>query len=153
MWVTTFTSLLGSEFVDNYPGVFDDLHDLDNSLKYLLLGLPRWFPLESLAKANLARHRLDNAIDSIHKALDMTAINRQPDQPWRELHDVSQEIKARCAIFEQLHLPPAVRGPLYVCILRISLPFQSLLRYSAWASQNLRADNELDDSDLQFLWA
>ena len=79
---STLPSLLGSEFLDVYPGILDDLRDLDDSLKYLLLGLPRWFPLPSLAKANIARHRLDNAIDSFHEALDKSANGDEVVLPW-----------------------------------------------------------------------
>lgn len=109
---TTLPSLLGTEFLDVYPGVFDDLRDLDDSLKYLLLGLPRWFPIPSLVRANVARRRLDNAIDSFHKALDKAAIGSKLDPPWYDMSDVSQEMKARCTIWRKHDLPPAVKGPL-----------------------------------------
>lgn len=105
-------SLLGSEFLDEYPGIFNDLRKLDSSMKYLLLGLPRWFPIESLASANIARHRLDNSIDSFHRALDNVVAGGKPDLPWREMSDVSQEMKARCALWRKHDLPPAVKGPL-----------------------------------------
>lgn len=108
----TFPSLLGSDFLDVYPGVFEDLYDVDSSLKYLLVGLPRWSPIQSLAKANIARHRLDNAIDSFHKALDKAALGDIPGPPWRDLSDVSQVMKTRSAIWRKHNLPPAVRGPL-----------------------------------------
>ena len=108
----TFPSLLGSEFLDVYPGMFEDLYEVDSSLKYLLVGLPRWFPIQSMAKANIARHRLDNAIDSFHKALDKAAVGEMPGPPWRDLGDVSQVVKTRSAIWRKHNLPPAVRGPL-----------------------------------------
>lgn len=107
-----FSPLLGSEFLDAYPGISDDLHDLDNSLRYLLLGLPRWFPLQSLAQANMARHRLDNAIDSFHNALDKTALGSEPNSPWHDMSDVSEGMQARCATWRKYDLPPAVKGPL-----------------------------------------
>ncbi|KAL8790876.1 MAG: hypothetical protein Q9195_006148 [Heterodermia aff. obscurata] len=116
--VTTFAghailpSLLGSEFLDAYPGTFNDLRKLDSSMKYLLLGLPRWFPMQSLASANFARHRLDNSIDSFHRALDKVAAGSKPDLPWRDMSDVSQEMKDRCALWRKHDLPPAVKGPL-----------------------------------------
>ena len=106
------TSLLGSEFLDAYPGIFNDLRKLDDSMKYLLLGLPLWFPVEPLASANSARHRLDNSIDSFHRALDKVAAGSKPDLPWRDMSDVSQEMKGRCAIWRKHDLPPAVKGPL-----------------------------------------
>ena len=109
---TTMPSLLGSEFLDIYPGIFDDLHSFNSSLKYLLLGLPRWFPLQSLAKANIARHRLDNTIDSFHRALDTTAAGDAPELPWRDLSGVSQAMKARSAVWRKYNLPPALKGPL-----------------------------------------
>ena len=111
--ITTFAghailpSLLGSEFLDAYPGIFNDLLKLDGSIKYLLLGLPRWFPI-----ASTARHRLDNSIDSFHRALDKVAAGSKPDLPWRDMSDVSQEMKGRCALWRKHGLPPAVKGPL-----------------------------------------
>ena len=108
----TFPSLIGSEFLDVYPGMFEDLDDVDSSIKYLFAGLPRWFPIQSLAKANIARHRLDDAIDSFHKALDKAAVGEMPGPPWRDLGDVSQVMKTRSAIWREHNLPPAVRGPL-----------------------------------------
>ena len=108
----TFPSLLGSEFLDVYPGVFEDLYEFDKSLKYLLVGLPRWFPIQSLAKASIARHRLDNAIDSFHRALDKAAVGEMPGPPWRDLSDVSQVMRTRSAVWRKHNLPPAVRGPL-----------------------------------------
>ena len=111
--ITTFAghailpSLLGSEFLDAYPGIFNDLLKLDGSIKYLLLGLPRWFPI-----ASTARRRLDNSIDSFHRALDKVAAGSKPDLPWRDMSDVSQEMKDRCALWRKHGLPPAVKGPL-----------------------------------------
>ena len=116
--ITTFVghailpSLLGSEFLDSYPGIFNDLRELDSSMKYLLLGLPRWFPIQPLASANIARHRLDKFIDSFHKALDKYVAGSKPDLPWRDMSDVSYEMKARCALWRKHDLPPVVKGPL-----------------------------------------
>jgi hypothetical protein len=106
------TALLGTDFMAVYPSILEDLKDLDSGMPYLLLGIPRWFPIPAMAKASTARRRLDSNIDSFHRALDKVAAGEQPEEPWRDLTDVSNLIQARNAVYRKHHLPPALKGPL-----------------------------------------
>ena len=136
-------SLLGSDFLNVYPGVIDDLRDLGSSLKFLLLGLPRWFPLKPLAKANIARHRLDKTIDSYHTALDRFADGDEPNQPWTDLSDASQCMKARSATWRGHRVSPNVKGPsdlcfLWACVLHNYLAHEPIAYHSQSARENAR---------------
>ena len=108
----TLITLLGTDFMVVYPGILEDLSNLDNGMKYLLLGIPRWFPIPSLTKASAARHRLDNAIDAFHRALDRAAVSEELEEPWRDLSDVSDLIKQRSALYRKHSAPPVLKGPL-----------------------------------------
>lgn len=114
---TTLTTLLGSDFMTVYPGVVEDLKYLDYAMRYMILGIPRCFPIPTLAKAYAARRRLDNAIDSFHRALDEVAAGEEPDELWRDLSDVSDIIKERSALYRKHSAPPVLKGPLELCLI------------------------------------
>ena len=92
-------SVVGREFLENYPDFFKDIQDLEEGFKYLIPGLPRWLPIPSLTKAHIARRRLLDAIRSLHRALDYVAASNEPNQPWRDLDDVGAILKERHAIW------------------------------------------------------
>ncbi|CAD6572719.1 MAG: Cholesterol 7-alpha-monooxygenase [Alectoria sarmentosa] len=103
-------SLVGREFLENYPEALEDIQDLDDGLKYLVLGLPRWLPIPSLSKAHIARRRLLDAIRSLHGSLDQTAAGNEPNQPWRDLSDVGAVLKGRHAIWNAYGTPRDIRA-------------------------------------------
>lgn len=106
----TLTSLVGSEFLEHYPSILDDLRDFDNGFEYLTLGAPRWFPIPSIAKAHFARQRLKNGINAFHKALDGIAAGGEPGYPWTDMGDVSAVMKERNAVWRAHGLTPGVKG-------------------------------------------
>ncbi len=106
----TTTSLTGSEFLEHYPSVLNDLWDFDNGFKYLILGFPRWFPISSLTKAHLARQTLKNGINAFHKALDRTVAGDESGFPSTDMCDVSAVMKERSAVWRAHGLPPGVKG-------------------------------------------
>ena len=92
-------SLVGRELLEHYPEILEDIRDLEEGFKYLALGLPRWLPIPSLTKAHTARRKLLDAINSLHDALDQTSAGKGPNQPWRDVSDVSAVLKRRNAIW------------------------------------------------------
>ena len=108
----TFSFLLGTEFMDAYPGVLDDCRDLDDAMKYLLIGIPSWFPIPVLTRARNARHRLNSAINSYQRALDKVTAGEEPEAPWTDLSDVSTTTRERNALYRGLKVPPGLKGPL-----------------------------------------
>lgn len=108
----TYSPLLGRDFLDIYPGIFEDLSDFDAGFRYLLLSLPRLFPIQGLLRARIARRRMEYAIDAFHRALDRDAIGEDLDQPWRDLSDVCGIMKDRSSFYRKEVTPPSVKGPL-----------------------------------------
>ena len=105
------TSLLGSDFVEQYPSFLEDLQDFDAGFKYLMVGCPRWFAIRSLMKAHLARQRLKIGINASHSALDRTAAGDEPSFPWTaDMGDVSALMTKRNAIWSAHELSPETRG-------------------------------------------
>lgn len=121
----TLPSLVGSEFMDVYPKAMDDLWEFDSGWDSLVLGLPRIFPLPSLATAHIARRNLLEAMGSFHEAIDKVSADQEPSEPWRELRDVSQIMAARSFIWRTHATPPGIKGPadlslLWVCVKPLS---------------------------------
>lgn len=104
-------SLMGTEFLEVYPAALDDLWDLDSGFKYLALGLPRWLPVPSLTKAHIARRNLLQAMDSFHRAMNQVSAGDGPHQPWTDLGDVDQIVRARSAVWQAHVTPQVVQGP------------------------------------------
>ena len=106
----TTSSLTGSEFLEHYPSMLDDLWSFDNGFKYLIIGFPCWFPIPSLTKAHLARQRLKTGFNAFHKALDQVAVGDEPEFPWRDMGDVSAVMKGRSAVWRAHRLSHGVKG-------------------------------------------
>ena len=97
----TTTSIMGFDFHDHYPWFLDDIWDLDNGFKYLLLGFPRWLPIQSLTKAHLARQRLKSEINEFHRALQVTKDEREPAYPLTAMGGVSAVMKDRSEVWRE----------------------------------------------------
>lgn len=104
-------SLVGTEFLDVYPKALDDLWDLDGGFKYLTLGLPRWFPIPSMAKAHIARRNLHQGLASFQEAIDNIAADKAAQQPWIELSDVGAIMKERSSIWRAHGTSSQVKAP------------------------------------------
>lgn len=107
----TIPTLMGSEFMELYPGVLEDTWDLGNGILYLMLGLPRWIPVRALTKAHIARARLLRSLRSFDKALHLFKTGDEPGFPWRDLSDVSQLVKDRAATWRANGVLPELYGP------------------------------------------
>ncbi|KAL9125948.1 MAG: hypothetical protein Q9217_004926 [Psora testacea] len=111
------TAILGSEFMELFPSVLEDLSTLDDGWKHLVLGFPRWMPIRSLNKAHMAHRRLQKAIKSFHKALDAHARGEEPQRPWRDLSDVSALMKERRAFCRHDNTPPRIEEPAVLALI------------------------------------
>lgn len=117
----TVSSLMGSEFLELYPGVLEDLWNLNNGSKYLLLGVPRWVPIPSLAKAHMARFNLMVGMKSFCQALERSVIGCEPDLPWRDVSDVSELMKGMNSIWQLYAAPLDVKVPCDLSLLSMSV--------------------------------
>ena len=88
-------SIMGSNFVTNFPNIFEELWTFDSGFLFLGAGLPRWFPILRLTRAHIARKKLLEAIYSFHDALEKEHAGKDPGPDWRDLDDVSPLVRAR----------------------------------------------------------
>lgn len=106
----TVSSLMGSELMDLYPSVLEDIWNLNSGFKYLLLGVPRWVPIPSLTRAHKARFNLLVGMKAFHQALDLLATGSEPGLPWRDMSDVSEFMKGKNSIWQFCGAPPDLKA-------------------------------------------
>ncbi|MCJ1260215.1 hypothetical protein MMC22_000074 [Lobaria immixta] len=107
----TVSTLMGSDLMELYPRVLEDIWDLNNGFKYLLLGVPRWIPIPSLTRAHIARFNLLIGMKAFHQAIDRLATGSELDLPWRDVSDVSELMKETSSIWRFYAAPPDVKAP------------------------------------------
>ncbi|KAK3673650.1 hypothetical protein LTR78_006555 [Recurvomyces mirabilis] len=97
----TNPSLVGSDFLANYPDFFEDIWTLDKGILMLATGLPRWFPVPALTRAHIARQRILAAVDTFHVMLDKHMEGEKPDSKWSSLDDVGSLVMARMSVYRK----------------------------------------------------
>lgn len=117
----TVSSLMGSELINLYPGVLEDIWNLNSGFKYLLLGVPRWVPIPSLTRAHMARFNLLIGMEAFHQALDRLATGNEPDLPWRDVSDVSELMKGTNHVWQSYATPADVKAPCSLSLLSTSV--------------------------------
>lgn len=117
----TVSSLMGSELMHLYPGVLEDIWNLNNGFKYLLLGVPRWVPIPPLNRARTARFNLLIGMKDFYQALDRSATGSEPDLPWRDVSDVSELMKGMNSIWQSNAAPLDVKAPCNLSLLSTSV--------------------------------
>lgn len=98
---TANPSLIGTNFLNNFPNFFEDLWTLDRGFLYLATGLPRWVPIPALTRAHIARHKLLAATEAFHDAMEKEANGEDPGPEWQDLDDVGALIKARVPVYRK----------------------------------------------------
>ena len=101
-------SIMGSNFLDNYPNIFDEVWTLDYGILMLAAGLPRWVPIPSLTRAHIARKRIIDALSVFHIAMQKHRRGEDPGPEWRDLDDVGNLVKARMDVYEKYDF--SIRG-------------------------------------------
>jgi len=98
---TANPSIMGSDFLANFPNFFDDLWMLDRGFLLLATGLPRWIPIPSLTRAHIARKHLIEMLSTFHEAMEKEANGEDPGPKWRSLDDVGTLVKARMTAYRK----------------------------------------------------
>lgn len=94
-------TIMGSDFLTNFPHFFDNLWTLDRGFLFLSTGLPRWLPIPILTRAHIARKRIIQDISTFHIALDKQANGEDPGVSWRNLDDVGALVRARMEVYRK----------------------------------------------------
>lgn len=98
---TANPTIMGSDFLANFPDFFDGIWSLDSGFLLLAAGLPRWLPIPSLTRAHLAKRRLMDEITLFHEALEKDANGEDPGPKWTGLDDVGSLVKARIPVYRK----------------------------------------------------
>ena len=101
--------LLGSDFLELYPALCDDLYDLDKAFRWMILGIPRWVPLLGLLAAHIARRRLESGLRGFHRALDKATKGEGPDAGWTDIEDISNIMRSRSKSLHEQNVAEEVR--------------------------------------------
>lgn len=99
-WIAN-PSLLGSDFLENFPEFFDDLWTMDRAFLFMAAGLPRWAPIPSVTRAHIAHKRNLERIDTWHEAMEKHWNGEDPGPKFSSLDDVSALEKARMPIYRK----------------------------------------------------
>lgn len=98
---TAQPTLLGSDFLHNFPESYEQLWELDRGFLLLALGMPRWLPIPMLTRAHIARRRLLQSLCAFHEAMERNASDQDPGVDWCNLHDVGTFVQVRTKIFRK----------------------------------------------------
>ena len=94
-------SLMGSNFLANYPDFFDDIWTVDRGFLLLAAGLPQWLPIPVITRAHIARKNILEKVTAFHEAMDKEANGQDPGPDWRDLEDVGPVTKARMLVYRK----------------------------------------------------
>lgn len=101
---TAIPTLMGSEFLVNFPDFPTSLWTLDAGFILLATGLPRWLPIPLLTRAHIAKKRNLDWITQFEKALEKQANGQDPGTEWRNIGeegDVGSLVMARLEVYRK----------------------------------------------------
>lgn len=98
---TANPTIMGSDFLTNFPNFFDHIWTLDRGFLLLATGLPRWLPIPVLTRAHIARKKIIENVSVFHEALEKDANGQDPGVDWRNLDDVGTLVRARLEVYRK----------------------------------------------------
>lgn len=107
---STSPSMMGSNFLENFPDFFDEIWTLDRGFSLLATGLPRWLPIPALLGAHIAKRKSLNMLWAFHEALEKEAEGNDPGAEWQGLEDVGVLVKARLLVYRKYGFSIAARA-------------------------------------------
>lgn len=93
-------SIMGTDFLENFPDFFEDIWKVDRGFLLLAAGLPRWTPLPIVSQAHHARRRILDALEVFHENFDKHLKGEEVGSKWSSLDDVGAMLKARAKVFQ-----------------------------------------------------
>jgi len=109
-------ALVGSDFMHNYSGYWQELWTMDKAFMYLATGLPRWFPLPVLTRGHIALRNMMRAMTSLEVALQKQENGEDPGSDWANLEDVSAVVKNRQDIYRRYGFSMKARASFEVAL-------------------------------------
>jgi len=100
--LTANPSLFGSDFVTNFPDIWDDLWAFDAGFMALAMNLPGWVPWPALRRARAARSRMLARLREFETALDQHGAGTYPGARWSDVADVGPLLQGRLVVYRKL---------------------------------------------------
>ncbi|KUJ18102.1 cytochrome P450 [Mollisia scopiformis] len=94
------TVLMGKAFLDNNPGIMQDLWTFDSGFNALLTGVP--VITRGLTKATNARARINSAVHEWNHAVTNMLDGKEVDAKWNDLSDVSETMRLRLRALQKV---------------------------------------------------
>ncbi|SMR57129.1 unnamed protein product [Zymoseptoria tritici ST99CH_1E4] len=107
---TANPSLMGSDFLHQFPDFFSGIWTMDRGFLLLATGLPRWFPIPDLTRAHIARRQNLAALDTFHENLKKHHDGKDVDSKWSSMDDIGALLKARIEIYEKYNFSIRARA-------------------------------------------
>ena len=142
-WCATMANptIMGSDFVNNFPDYIRDIWALDQGFLLLATGLPRWIPIPALTKAHIARKHLMDKLVQFEVAMDKWAAGEDPGTEWRDLDDVGPVVKGRIEIYRKFGFSMQARAALENALLWAANANSNPLVF--WILERIYADKTL----------
>ena len=103
---TASPALWGSNFVENFPDIWEPFWEFDNAFTALAANVPFWVPWPAVQKGRAARRKLLAAMCEFHEALEKwSAGTEDPGVEWQDLDDMSRLVKWRLAKYRAEGMP------------------------------------------------
>lgn len=93
--MTANVSLLGTDFVENYPQFWQHLWRFDDGFMALAADLPAWLPISKAIAARRARSEVMACLRAFETALESDRERRKPTPEWADIDNVSPIIQSR----------------------------------------------------------
>ena len=138
---TAAPTIMGSDFLTNFPDFFDDIWALDRGFLILATGLPRWLPIPILTRAHIARKKIIANVSVFHAALDKDANGEDPGVDWRNLDDVGSLVRARLNVYRKFGYSIQARAALEHSVMWAANANSNALVF--WMLNRIYSDSEL----------
>lgn len=134
-------TLVGSDFLANFPDITSTLWTMDRGFLILASGLPRWLPIPTLTRAHIARKKSLDSICAFHKALDKHANGEVLGPEWKNLDDVGTLVKARLEVYRKYDWSIRARAAIEHSLLWAANANSNSLVF--WMLNRIYSDHEL----------
>lgn len=98
---TANCALYGTDFVENFPDMWQLMWAFDEAFLLLAANVPAWIPWPKLQRARNARRRMLSYTYEFNVAMDKHVEGQDPGVKWQDLDNVSAVVKARLETFRK----------------------------------------------------
>lgn len=134
-------SVIGSNFLANYPDFFADIWTFDRAFLLIAAGLPRWVPIPPVTRGHIARQRALRSLVAFHEAMETRAAGEDPGADWRDLDDVGPLVQKRVEAYRKHGMSMEGRAALELALLWATNANSNMLVF--WMLIRIYCDEDL----------